>query len=111
MADDGVATAIRHVSDTGLRINGGFFAFRTEIFDYMREGEELVEQPFGRLIAARQLLAYSHDGFWACMDTFKDKSSLDELAAAGNAPWEIWKPKPRVLARRPAAPPRYSEVA
>ena len=111
VAEDGVATAIRHVSDTGLRINGGFFALRTRIFDYMRDGEELVEQPFGRLIAGRQLLAYSHDGFWACMDTFKDKSSLDELAATGNAPWEIWKPNQRVLARRPASPPRYSEVA
>ena len=108
---NGLATEIRHVTDSGLRINGGFFALRPQIFDFMRDGEELVEEPFARLIAERQLLAYRHDGFWACMDTFKDKSSLDELATSGNAPWEIWKPKRRSTTRPPASPPRYSAVA
>jgi glucose-1-phosphate cytidylyltransferase len=82
---------IRHVSEADLRINGGFFAFRHRVFDYIREGEELVEEPFRRLAAERQLLAYRYDGFWRCMDTFKDKQALEDLAARGAAPWQVWK--------------------
>jgi glucose-1-phosphate cytidylyltransferase len=74
-----------------VRINGGFFAFRTEIFDYMREGEDLVLEPFDRLITERQLLAYPFDGFWRNMDTFKDKQELDEMLARDHAPWQVWK--------------------
>jgi glucose-1-phosphate cytidylyltransferase len=80
-------------------INGGYFIFRKEIFDYMQPGEELVLQPFSRLLEAKQLTAYRHTGFWRGMDTFKDKQQLDELFAQGNAPWEIWK-----HAAREAAP-------
>ena len=54
-----------------MRINAGFFVLRREIFDYMRPGEELVLEPFERLIAS-SLLAYPYDGFWRAMDTFKD---------------------------------------
>jgi len=74
-----------------MRINGGFFVFRNEIFDWVRPGEELVEQPFRRLAAARKLLAYRHDGFWACMDTFKDKQLLEDMYSRGQVPWEVWK--------------------
>lgn len=87
----GHVKSIRHVKDVGMRINGGFFAFRPEIFDWMRPGEELVEQPFQRLAAAGKLLAYPYDGFWACMDTFKDKQLLEDLYARGQVPWEVWK--------------------
>ena len=48
-------------------------------------------EPFDRLIAERQLLAYPYDGFWRNMDTFKDKSELDEINAAGSAPWKVWE--------------------
>ena len=65
--------------DADLWINGGFFIFRCEIFDYMRDGEELVEAPFRRLIEADQLLAVRHAGFWRPMDTLKDKQF-----------WRIW---------------------
>jgi glucose-1-phosphate cytidylyltransferase len=82
---------IRHVRETPARINGGFFVFRREIFDAMRPGEELVEQPFARLAADRQLLAYPYDGFWQCMDTFKDRMALEDLLARDRAPWELWK--------------------
>ncbi len=75
----------------GLRSNGGFFIFRRTIFDYMREGEELVEEPFRRLISERKLLAYDHRGFWACMDTFKEKEQLEELNSSGSAPWQVWR--------------------
>ncbi|HTP67891.1 MAG TPA: glucose-1-phosphate cytidylyltransferase [Dongiaceae bacterium] len=86
-----LVTGIEDVTRTNIRINGGFFLFRKNIFKYMREGEELVQEPFRRLVAEEQLLAYRYDGFWACMDTFKDKTQLDELYARGNAPWEVWK--------------------
>jgi len=74
-----------------VRINGGFFAFRTEIFNYIREKEDLVLEPFDRLMAERQLLAHPFDGFWRNMDTFKDKQELDDMLARDNAPWQVWK--------------------
>jgi glucose-1-phosphate cytidylyltransferase len=88
---DGRVSEIKPVMDTDLRINGGFFLFRQEIFNYMRAGEELVQEPFDRLIQADQLLTHAHDGFTASMDTFKDKQHFDELYAKGKAPWEVWR--------------------
>ena len=74
-----------------VRINGGFFVFRGEIFEHIREGEDLVLEPFDRLIAARQLLAYPFDGFWRNMDTFKDKQELEEMLQNGHPPWQVWE--------------------
>ncbi len=91
MDGDGLVKDIHHIAESNQRINGGFFVFRHEIFDYMRDGEELVHEPFKRLIAARQLIGYPHDGFWACMDTVKEVQQLEELYAQGRAPWEVWK--------------------
>ena len=82
---------IQHVTNAGLRMNGGYFIFRRSIFEHMREGEELVVEPFRRLIKDRQLLGYKYDGFWACMDTFKEKQQLEDLYTRGDAPWEVWK--------------------
>lgn len=90
----GVVNDIRHISKAEFWINGGFFAFKRSIFDYMKDGEELVEQPFQRLIAEGQLMAYRTPGFWQCMDTFRDKQLLDDLNARGNPPWEVWKHEP-----------------
>ena len=87
----GLVKGIEHIQRAGNRINGGFFVFRPEIFKYMKPGEELVEQPFHRLIEEGQLVAYSHDGYWACMDTFKEKQELDDIFAQGNAPWAVWQ--------------------
>ena len=64
-------------------------ALRPEIFDYMQEGEELVIEPFSRLIAEDQLMAYKHDGFWRCMDTLKDRQVLEEMVERGDMPWRI----------------------
>lgn len=88
---DGVVQSINHVADCGRRINGGFFIFRREIFDYIEDGEDLVDGPFQRLVAKRELVAYPYDGFWACMDTFKEKQHLEDLLARGNAPWQVWR--------------------
>src|SRR5262249_19688665 len=91
--DGGLVRSIQHIADVGMRINGGFFVLRPDIFEWMRPGEELVEEPFQRLAAAGRLLSYPHDGFWACMDTFKDKQLLEDLYTRGQAPWELWKKK------------------
>jgi glucose-1-phosphate cytidylyltransferase len=68
-------------------INGGYFIFRPEIFDYMREGEELVLEPFQRLIQEDKLMAYKHEGFWRSMDTLKDRQILEDLVEHGKMPW------------------------
>jgi glucose-1-phosphate cytidylyltransferase len=91
--DGGRVKRIRHVKDVGMLVNGGFFVLRKEIFDWMKEGEELVQEPFQRLAEAGKLLAYPYDGFWACMDTFKDKQLLEDLYSRGQVPWEVWKPQ------------------
>ena len=75
-------------------MNGGFFVLRHDIFDFMREGEELVENPFRRLIEQGKLMAYPHNGFWACMDTFKERQELEDVFTRGNAPWAIWNSQP-----------------
>jgi glucose-1-phosphate cytidylyltransferase len=104
LGDNSLVRDIRHVGGSGLWINGGFFAFKREIFDYLKEGEELVEEPFQRLLRLEQLTAYRHHGFWACMDTLKDKQMFDDMTARGDTPWAVWK-SPRVdsAARAPAA--------
>lgn len=88
---NGVVREIKHIADSGSLINGGFFVLRREIFDYLKEGEDLVEEPFRRLIAEHELISFPYDGFWACMDTFKEKQQLDELQARGNPPWQVWR--------------------
>lgn len=92
-AEDSLVTSISSAARSGIWINGGYFIFKGEIFDYIRDGEELVEQPFERLIEKKELLGYKHEGFWAALDTFKDKQRLDDLYARGDAPWEVWKKK------------------
>jgi glucose-1-phosphate cytidylyltransferase len=70
-------------------INGGYFIFRKEIFDYMRDGEELVVEPFKRLIAEDQLMAFKHDGFFRSMDTLRDRQVLEEMFEKGLIPWRL----------------------
>lgn len=89
--DGSLVSEIHPINDGNLRINGGFFIFKRAIFDYIREKEELVIEPFHRLVAERQLIGYPYNGFWASMDTFKDKQQLEALCAKGAAPWELWK--------------------
>lgn len=83
-------TSIQHVFNSETWINGGYFTFKRDIFDFLNEGEELVERPFQRLIQKNELVAYKYNGFWACMDTFKDKQTLDDRYAQGKAPWVVW---------------------
>lgn len=88
---DGKVNNMGVLSGEELFINGGFFVLRKQIFDYIEEGDELVEQPFNQLIAEKKLLTYRWKGFWQCMDTFKDKINLDRMEARGNCPWMVWQ--------------------
>jgi glucose-1-phosphate cytidylyltransferase len=90
---EGRVTDVCSMGRSDIWINGGFFAMRTEIFQYIEPGDELVHQPFQRLIDRRTLLAHRYDGFWQCMDTFKDKQRLEELNQ-GRAPWKVWQHAP-----------------
>lgn len=86
---NGEVTDICPLHRSNIWINGGFFVLSREIFQYIRPGEELVREPFQRLIEQRALMAYKYTGFWQCMDTFKDKQRLEELNQAA-APWKVW---------------------
>ena len=71
-----------------------------QIFDYLREGEELVEAPFRRLIEADQLLAFKHEGFWRPMDTLKDKEVLEDMVEQGSMPWRLGEDDASARAKR-----------
>ena len=66
-------------------------SFRQDIFRYVGEDEELVVEPFRRLIGEKKLLGYRYDKFWHCMDTFKEQQELNDMYESGQAPWEVWK--------------------
>jgi glucose-1-phosphate cytidylyltransferase len=89
--DDGVVSAIRCMKESNIWVNGGYFVLRKEVFRYLRPGEELVYEPMQRMIAEGRVRSRRYDGFWQCMDTFKDKQILDELEGSGSAPWCVWK--------------------
>jgi glucose-1-phosphate cytidylyltransferase len=92
--DDGGVSDIKDFNGSGLWINGGFMVFRTQIFDYIKSGEELVHEPFQRLIKENKLMSYRYEGFWVSMDTFKDKQRLDDMYARGETPWMLWQADP-----------------
>jgi glucose-1-phosphate cytidylyltransferase len=83
-------SSILPVREAGMLINGGYFVFRKKIFDYIREGEDLIDGPFARLIKEDMILGYTYDNFWS-MDTFKEQQELSDLCLRGHAPWEVWK--------------------
>ena len=89
--DEAQVTNIEVVGQSDVRVNGGFFVFRREIFEYIEPGEDLVSEPFQRLMAKGELVAQPFDGFWQNMDTFKDKQRFDSLLESGDAPWQVWK--------------------
>jgi len=90
IAQDGAVRDIQDLKDSGIWINVGFFVLRKEIFKYIKPGEELIHEPFQRLIRENELIAYKYKGFWISMDTFKDKQRLDEMYARGETPWTVW---------------------
>jgi glucose-1-phosphate cytidylyltransferase len=97
-APDGRVLTIEDVKANAW-INGGYFVFSNEVFSHIQPGEELVEQPFQRLIEKGRLFAHRYVGFWRGMDTFKDLQALESLLSSGSAPWQVWlrEPTPIVL--------------
>lgn len=72
-------------------VSGGFFVFKSDIFDYLDDNSVLERQPFERLAKEREVTIFSHTGYWGCMDTFKDAMKLNELWNSGERPWKVWK--------------------
>jgi glucose-1-phosphate cytidylyltransferase len=101
MDNAGQVNGIRDVTKSDVWINGGYFVLRPEIFEQMRPGEDLVEEPFRRLLASNRLLAQRHEDFWAPMDTLKDKMSLETLHERGRAPWQLWTAIPGAAVPEP----------
>jgi glucose-1-phosphate cytidylyltransferase len=85
--EQGTVNRIRSSQQSDVWINGGYFIFRREIFDYIKLGEELVVEPFNRLIKAGKLMAYKYEGFWRPMDTLRDRQTLEEMVERGETPW------------------------
>jgi glucose-1-phosphate cytidylyltransferase len=89
---DGGLTGIEPVMTMDMRINGGFFVLRQGIFDYLDEGDDLVMHGCVRAAKDGRFTAFRFDGFWACMDTLKERAQLEDLDRSGRAPWQVWKP-------------------
>ena len=87
---DGLVTGFEEKPRSEHWVNGGFFCFDPGVFDYLTESSVLEREPLEGLAADRQLRAYRHTGFWECMDTYKDALELNDVWAAGNAPWKVW---------------------
>jgi glucose-1-phosphate cytidylyltransferase len=79
------------VAAMNMRINGGYFVLRQGIFDYLSAGDDLVMDGFVRAAGDRRILAVPYDGFWAPMDTLKERSALERMYQAGDCPWALWR--------------------
>ena len=88
---DGIAVSFKEKPRLSGLINGGFFAFNKRIFDYLDQDSVLEEEPLRGLTEKDELAVYKHNGFWACMDTFKDVERLNAMWDSGNTPWVIWR--------------------
>lgn len=89
--EDNVVTSFREKSkDDSDWVNIGYMVLEPQIFDYIHEDCMFEKQPLENIVADRQLVCYRHEGFWQCMDTMRDRESLERLWAEGNAPWKIW---------------------
>jgi glucose-1-phosphate cytidylyltransferase len=71
-------------------VNGGFFCFEPSVFELLSEDSVLEREPLVQLASAGQLRAFHHEGFWDCLDTYKDAVLLNDLWGAGRAPWKLW---------------------
>jgi glucose-1-phosphate cytidylyltransferase len=87
-------TGIEAVADMDMRINGGYFILRKEIFDYLHPGDDLVTDAFTRAAGVGRFRAVRFDGFWAPMDTLKERAALDAMHRTGNRPWAPWETSP-----------------
>lgn len=98
--EDGKLEGIEPVADMEMRINGGYFVLRQGIFDYLDEGEDLVMDACIRAAKDGRFRAVRYDGFWAPMDTLKERSQLEEMYRTGQCPWAVWKTQPAAPGKR-----------
>jgi glucose-1-phosphate cytidylyltransferase len=94
LGEDGLVSGFQEKPRVDHWINGGFFCFQPEIFDYLAKDSVLEREPMERLAADGELRAYRHSGFWDCMDTYKDAVLLNDLWASGAPPWRLWSEAP-----------------
>jgi glucose-1-phosphate cytidylyltransferase len=111
VGEDGLITQVTPVRDLRQWENGGYFVLRPEIFDYLNEDEDLVEDALPRLIAQRRVLAYPHKGYWSPADTVKERAQLEEMYHRGHCPWMIWDPERSGAGKLAAAAPAGSAAA
>lgn len=91
LEDDGRITCFQEKPRLKEWVNGGFFVFEREIFDYLQPDSILEREPLERLAAEGKIMAYRHEGFWDCLDTYKDLEVLNQLWNSGQAPWRMWE--------------------
>ncbi len=91
LATDGRVSGFHEKPRSEHWINAGFFCFRRAALDYLSEDSVLERDPLERLAADGELRAHRHEGFWECMDTYKDAVALNDLWAGGGAPWRLWE--------------------
>ncbi len=87
---DGVVRGFAEKPRSEHWVNGGFFCFEPAALERLSPDSVLEREPLERLAAAGELRAFRHDGFWACMDTYKDAVELGDMWAQGRAPWKLW---------------------
>ncbi len=102
MDEDGNVRDFTASNRSEVWINGGYFIFKPEIFDYMQPGEELVLEPFKRLIKEDKLMAYKHEGFWRSMDTLRDRQTLEDMVEKGDMPWVVHRERQGLPPKEPA---------
>jgi glucose-1-phosphate cytidylyltransferase len=79
------------VADMDIRVNGGYFVLRREIFEYLHEGDDLLMDACVAAAKVGRVQAYPYDGFWAPMDTLKERAVLEQMYQRGNCPWMPWR--------------------
>ena len=105
VSEGGLITGVTPVRDLLQWENGGYFVLRPEIFDYLNEGEDLVEDAImRRLVPQRKAIAYPYKGYWSPADTVKERAQMEEMYYRGNCPWMIWDPERSGQAAVPQAP-------
>ena len=91
IGEDSKVTGFEPVADKSFRINGGYFVLRQDIFDYMGPNQDLVMDACVNAAADGRMRAVRYDGFWAPMDTLKERAALEEMYRHGQCPWALWK--------------------
>jgi len=110
LASDSRITGVTAVADMALRINGGYFVLRQGIFDYLNEGEDLVMDACVRAAKDGRMRAAQYNGFWAAMDTLKERSALEAQYRRGDSPWALWRERPVELGRPVVPVPELDPV-